>query len=124
MQLKPELENLVNQTKNSLGEVKRVALDQAWKILQLAVAYSVQVIENKFINLSGKDKKTIALDFINSFYDSVFVIVDIPFVPNTIEPIIHRYVKKTLMIMVGSSIDATVTIFKNTGIFNKKEELS
>jgi hypothetical protein len=124
MQLKPELENLVNQTKNSLGEVKRVALDQAWKILQLAVAYSVQVIENKFTNLSGKDKKTIALDFINSFYDSVFVIVDIPFVPNTIEPIIHRYVKKTLMIMVGSSIDATVTIFKNTGIFNKKEELS
>lgn len=124
MQLKPELENLVNQTKNSLGEVKRVALDQAWKILQLAVAYSVQVIENKFINLSGKDKKTIALDFINSFYDSVFVIVDIPFVPNAIEPIIHRYVKKTLMIMVGSSIDATVTIFKNAGIFNKKEELS
>jgi hypothetical protein len=28
------------------------------------------------------------------------------------------------MIMVGSSIDATVTIFKNAGIFNKKEELS
>ena len=124
MQLKPELENLVNQTKNSLGEVKRIALDQAWTILQLAVAHSVQIIENKFTNLSGKDKKTIALDFINSFYDSVFVIVDIPFVPNAIEPIIHRYVKKILMIMVGSSIDATVTIFKNTGIFNKKEELS
>ena len=124
MELQTELENLVNQTKSSLGEVKKVALDQAWKILQLAVAYSVQSIENKFTNLAGKDKKVIALDFINSFYDSVFIVVDIPFVPNAIEPIIHRYVKKILMVMVGSSIDATVTIFRNAGIFKQKEELS
>lgn len=123
MQLQPELENLVSQTKNNLGEVKKVALDQAWKILQLAIAYSVQSIENKFTNLAGKDKKVIALDFINSFYDSVFIVVDIPFVPNAIEPIIHRYVKKILMVMVGSSIDATVTIFRNAGIFKQKEEL-
>lgn len=122
--LKPELENLINQTKNSLGEVKKVALDQAWKILQLAVAYCVQSIENKFLTLSGKDKKVIALDFINSFYDSVFIVVDIPFVPNALESIIHRYVKKILMVMVGSSIDATVTIFRNAGIFHKKEELT
>ena len=122
MELKPELENLVNQTKNSLGEVKRVPLDQAWKILQLVVASIVQSIEIKYVSLVGKDKKTLALDCINKFYDTVFIIVDIPFVPNAFEPIIHRYVKKILMTMVGSSIDATVTIFKNVGVFKQGDQ--
>jgi len=50
------------------------------------------------------------------------VVVDVPFVPNIIEPIIHKYVKSFLMIMVSSSIDATVTIFRQTGIFLRKEQ--
>lgn len=120
--LSQELENLINQSKQSLDDLKRVALDQAWKILQLAIASVVQSIEIKLTNLAGKDKKVLALQFIDSFYDSVFVVVDIPFVPNPVESMIHKYVKKILMIMVGSSIDATVTIFKNAGIFKKKEE--
>lgn len=116
-QLKPELEKLISQTKESLKDTKRIALSQAWKILQLVVASIVQTIEHKYVSLIGKDKKELALNFINSFYDSVFVIIDVPFVPNVFESIIHKYIKKILMIMVGSSVDATVTIFKNVGIF-------
>jgi len=122
MDLNPELENLVNQTQSSLDKNKRVSLDIAWKILQLVVANIVQVLEIKGINLAGKDKKIIALDFINQFYDTVFLVIDVPFVPNAIESIIHKYIKSILMVMVGSSIDATVTIFRNAGIFKKKEE--
>lgn len=122
MDLNPELENLVNQTQSSLDKSKRVSLDIAWKILQLVVANIVQVLEIKGVNLAGKDKKIIALDFINQFYDTVFLVIDVPFVPNAIESIIHKYIKSILMVMVGSSIDATVTIFRNAGIFKKKEE--
>lgn len=112
-----EVEKLVNQAKTSLNEVKVVALAQAWKILQLAVASTVQIIENTATDLAGKDKKAIAMELLNKFYDSVFVVVDVPFVPNLIEPIIHKYIKNFLMILVSSTIDAMVTTFRHTGVF-------
>lgn len=115
--LKPKLENLIQESKIALKEVQRVALSQAWKILQLAVAEVIQAIELTANNVDGKDKKAAAMEILSRFYDSVFLIVDIPFVPNVFEPIIHRYVKSFLMILVSSTIDAMVTTFKNTGVF-------
>lgn len=115
--LKPKLENLIQESKTALKEVKRVALAQAWKILQLAVVEVIQAIELAANNIDGKDKKAAAMEILSKFYDSVFLIVDIPFVPNIFEPIIHRYVKSFLMILVSSTIDAMVTTFKQTGVF-------
>ena len=104
-----------------MGEVKKFALDEAWKLLQLATATTVQIIESIGNDLSSPDKKTLALELLNGFYDKFFLVVDIPFVPNLVEPIIHKSVKNILMIMVSASIDATVTIFRNTGVFIKRE---
>jgi len=115
-----ELEKVHNELKNQLKTVKKIALSEAWKVLQLVTASAVRIIENLAKDLEGKEKKSIAIEYINSFYDKVFVVIDLPFVPNFIEPIIHSYVKSILMIMVGASIDATVTIFRETGIFLKK----
>jgi hypothetical protein len=70
--------------------------------------------------LSSPEKKALAMDLISGFYDKVFLVVDIPVVPNLLEPIIHRYVKQFLMILVSSSIDAMVTTFRNTGVFFNK----
>lgn len=100
-----------------------MALDQAWKILQLTVAEIIQSIEINCPTLAGKDKKAIAMDLLSSFYDSVFVIVNIPFIPAFLQPIITKYVKSLLMVLVGATIDALVTTFKNTGIFNLKKEV-
>ena len=115
--VKVEIEKLINNTKESLGIVKNVALSQAWKILQLAVASVVQIIEQIATNLAGPDKKVIAMEALSKFYDGVFIAIDIPFVPNILEPIIHKYVKSILMIMVSATIDAMVTTFRNTGVF-------
>lgn len=115
-----EIDNLILDVKNSLTEVKRFAVGEAWKLLQLATASVIQIIEKLGHDISGPDKKQIALDSINKFYDSVFTVVDIPVVPNFLEPIIHKYVKGFLMILVGASIDALVTTFRNTGVFLKK----
>lgn len=112
-----EVEKLISQAKLSLNEVKVVAIAQAWKILQLAVAAVIQVIEDTSKDLAGQDKKAMAMELLSKFYDSVFVIVDIPFVPNLMEPMIHKYVKSFLMILVSSTIDAMVTTFRNTGVF-------
>jgi hypothetical protein len=115
--VKLEIDKLIIQAKLSLNEVKTVALAQAWRILQLAVASTIQVIENTALDLTGKDKKTIAMELLSEFYDKVFIIIDIPFVPNLVERIIHKYTKVFLMILVSSTIDAMVTTFRNTGVF-------
>lgn len=119
--IRAEVEKLINSTKDSLKEVQKFALGEAWKLLQLTTASVVQIIEGIGNDLSGPDKKALAMDLLNSFYDKVFLVVDVPFVPNLVEPIIHKYIKNILMIMVGAAIDATVTIFRNTGVFLKRE---
>lgn len=116
-----EVEKLILRTQEKVGDIKRFALDEAWKLLQLAVATVVQTIEIIGNDLSGPDKKVLAMSLLNSFYDKFFLIVDIPFIPSLIESIIHKYVKNILMIMVSASVDATVTIFRNTGVFIKRE---
>ena len=115
VQVKVDL--LVNQVKLSLKDLKTVAISEAWKILQLAVVEIIQQIEQSGSELKGKDKKALAMELLSKFYDSVFMIIDIPFVPNLIEPIIHKYVKSLLMILLGSTIDAMVTAFRQIGIF-------
>lgn len=119
-----ELNKLADETKQSLNEVKRVAINQAWKILQLAVAFTIQIIEKTATSLSGPDKKLIALDAISKFYDTVFVVVDIPFIPNVLESVMHKYVKTFLMTLVSSTIDAMVTTFRQVGIFKSKSAVT
>lgn len=116
--VKLELEKLVENLKNNLITVKKLAVDEAWKILQLATVDIIQNIEHNAINLPGKDKKQLALEFLSKFYDTSFTIIDIPLVPNIFEPIIHRYLKSFLMLLIGSTIDAMVTTFKQIGVFH------
>jgi hypothetical protein len=118
--LKVDLENLVQESQKILGEVKTVAVAQAWKILQLAVAKIIQAIEAKTQNLVGKDKKEIAMSLLSQFYDSVFIAIDIPVVPAIAESIIHKYTKSFLMLLVSSSIDAMVATFREIGLFESK----
>jgi hypothetical protein len=115
-----QAEKVHQELKGSLKNLKNVALSEAWKALQLVVASTVQITEAIAKDLEGKDKKAIVTEYINSFYDTTFKIIDIPLVPNILEPMIHSYVKKVLMILVSSSIDATVSIFRQTGIFLQK----
>jgi hypothetical protein len=113
------VDHLTQQSQNSLQNVKRVAISEAWKVLQLTTASTIQVIEKVASDLSGSDKKTIAMNVISNFYDKVFLVVDIPLLPNFMEPFIHKNVKAFLMMLVGVTIDALVTTFRETGIFLK-----
>jgi len=115
-----EVEKLINRTKESFKDVKTFAIDQAWKLLQLAVASIIQIIEIIGNDLSSPDKKALAINMISKFYDSIFLVIDIPFVPSIIESYIHVYVKQFLMILVSSTIDSMVKIFRETGVFKPK----
>ena len=118
--IKTEVEKLIATTKVKVQEVKTIAVDEAWKILQLATATIIQIIESIGNDLAGPDKKALAMELLNKFYDSVFTVVDIPVVPNFLEPMIHKYVKAFLMVLLSATIDALVTTFRNAGVFIKK----
>ena len=112
-----QINNIVEQAKEIIKTAKSVAVPQAWNLLQLAVADIVQQIQLTYPELKGSNKKEIAMNAVSSFYDRVFLVVEFPFLPQFLQPIIQRYVKQLLMILVGASIDAMVTTFKNTGVF-------
>jgi hypothetical protein len=118
--IKIQIDNLINQVKLSLVDVKSVAIAQAWKILQLAVAETVQILEQNSGNLPGSDKKAMAMDFLSKFYDNVFIVVDIPMIPSFMQIILGKYIKMFLMALVSSSIDAMVTTFRQVGVFQPK----
>lgn len=118
-----EVEKLIAKAKESLLNVKRLAISEAWKILQVAIASVIQIIEKLGTDLKSPEKKELAMSLLSSFYDKIFLVVDIPVVPNLLEPIIHKYVKAFLMVLVSASIDALVTTFRQTGVFLQKKAL-
>lgn len=118
-----EVGKLIQTLKNSYEGVKKVAVAEAWRVLQIATASIIQIIESIGNDLSGPDKKALALKLLSDLYDKVFLIVDIPVVPNLVEPIIHKHVKNFLMILLGATIDSMVTVFRSTGVFQPKLQL-
>lgn len=112
-----QINNIVDSAKTILKQTQSVAVPQAWNLLQLAIADIIQQIQLTHPELKGSNKKEIAMNAVSSFYDQVFLVVEFPFLPQFLQPIIQRYVKQLLMILVGASIDAMVTTFKNTGVF-------
>jgi|TARA_B100001094_G_scaffold332448_1_gene404531 hypothetical protein len=116
-----EFDKLTEQIKSGLDNVKVFAVAEAWKLLQVMAASLIQIVEKIGTDLSSPEKKELSLKLISDFYDKVFVAVDIPIIPNIIEPLLHKSVKAFLMILVGSTIDALVTTFRQTGIFIKKQ---
>ena len=115
-----EVEKLIQTLKNSYEGVKRVAVAEAWKVLQTAVATIVQIIESIGNDLSSPEKKALALHLLSNLYDKVFMVVDIPLIPHMLESILHKHVKNFLMVLVSSTIDSMVTIFRSTGVFQPK----
>lgn len=113
-----QINNIVDSAKAILKQTHSVAVPQAWNLLQLAIAEIIQQIQLTHPELKGSNKKEIAMNAVSSFYDQVFLVVEFPFLPQFLQPIIQRYVKQLLMILVGASIDAMVTTFKNIGVFN------
>jgi hypothetical protein len=119
-QLKLETQNLAQTIKTNLGEVKRLAINEAWKILQ-GTASEIVILIEKYAGESvvGADKKTLALHLIEKLYDTVFIAVDLPLIPSIFEGLIHKYIKKILLLMVSSSIDVIVSTFNKIGYFKK-----
>jgi hypothetical protein len=118
--IQKEVEKLILTTKETYKDIKKFAIGQMWKILQLVIAAIIQIIEIIGNDLSSVEKKELALNMVSNFYDTIFLVVDIPGIPSFIESYIHKYVKALVMIFVSSTIDSMVRIFREVGVFKKK----
>lgn len=118
--IKEEVQKLIEETKKSASDVKKIAVGEAWKILQLLTAVVIQIIENIGKDLSSPEKKQLALELISHFYDEVFNVVLLPWIPVFVQSWLKSHVKQLLMLFVGSAIDALVTTFRNVGVFKPK----
>lgn len=116
-----EVQKLIQTVSRSLGDTKRFAVSEAWRILQGATSSIVQIVESIGNDLAGPEKKALSLNLLSQFYDTVFTYVDLPVVPNFLEPIIHKQVKAFLMLLLGSTIDSLVVVFRHTGVFKPKQ---
>jgi hypothetical protein len=115
--IQQEVEKLILSTKNKVSELKVVAVGEAWKILQLATATVIQIIEAIGNDLASPEKKKLAMELLDKFYDMVFKQISIPMVPNFVSAWMHNYIKAFIMVLVSSTIDALVTTFRSTGVF-------
>jgi hypothetical protein len=120
-QIGVEFDKVKEDVLASLGEVKRLAIKEAWKVMQVVIGELVMLIEKIGTDLSSTEKKELAMNLLSGFYDSVFKVVDLPFIPNVFEPLFHSYVKKFVMGLASAGIDAIVTTFREIGVFLKNK---
>jgi len=118
-----EIEKVTEATKQSLADIKVFAIAEVWRILQLLVALVIQLIENVANDLSSPEKKSLAMEVIEKFYDDIFVSVKVPFIPKMLGPVIKGHIKSILMIFVSSCIDAMVTTFRQVGVFKSSTSI-
>lgn len=122
--IKNEVQKIIQQSKESLNEIKVFALAEVWKLLQLLTAVVIQLIENLGHNLSSPEKKELAMEVIGKFYDEIFVNIRISFIPSFIASLFKVHIKSIIMIFVSSGIDAMVTTFRQVGVFKPKTPIS
>jgi hypothetical protein len=123
--LKERAQNLLNQLLSAVAEIKPlndlsdVTINQCSEILQLASAKVVLLIQSTCADLASPEKKELAMTIISDFYDQVFMVVEIPFIPKILQPIFQKLIKQILLLVVDGAINGLVTTFRNTGIICK-----
>lgn len=85
-----------------------ISLRDAWKILDNNISDVVVILQYFAYDLSKPEKKAKAMEIMSNFYDSVFTVVDFPFVPKLLQPVMQKYVKIILMALVDAAIDSSV----------------
>jgi len=97
------VDKLVAQYKDATADGK-VTISDVFKLLQLAVVELVAVVN--VLAVPGADKKQAVLDGIARIYSEVIAPLDIPGVPNWIEPVVDRVIGLGIQQIVGGLIDA------------------
>lgn len=97
----------------------KVTLTECVQLVIQATNEVVQITQE--LVASGAEKKAAALNAVERFIDHVVTPLDLPGVPNLIEPIFDQGIKSLLMLAADAAIEAAVKLFNQIGWPQVKE---
>ncbi len=109
--------NQVSEMTQNIQRVSGLKLHDAWKIFNDAINQLVVLAEQTLIELSGPEKKAEVLAALALFYDRVIGPIDLPYIPNVIEPLLDSTAKAIMLDLADKTIDSTVKILKSLNVF-------
>jgi|JI9StandDraft_2_1071091.scaffolds.fasta_scaffold355598_1 hypothetical protein len=100
---------------------KKITFGEMLTLVTRACATFVKLVESMGEG-TGQEKKDAVITAVGTFYDTVVAPMDIPGVPNFIEPMVDQGAKLVAMTVASSAVDALVVIFNKTGWGEEVEE--
>ena len=91
----------------------KLAFADAWALVRRATSTFVRLVEQ--LGESGPEKKDLVRDLVLQYYDEVIAPLDIPQIPNFMEPAVDSAVRVILDFALGKLIDSIVAGFNTLG---------
>lgn len=102
-----------------VAEYKRITADGAISFSDVLAIFTAVVSEvvvlAEHLPANGAAKKRVVLEALGEFIDQVITPIDLPFIPDIIEPVVDRSIKTFLLGVADKAIDGVVSGFNRTG---------
>ena len=109
--VKEQIAALIKEVKDDIGD-NVLTLTEVWVLSQHTVTAFVKIADT--LSASGEDKKAVVMLAAEKFFDDVIGPIDIPQIPNFIEPTFDKISKEIFLSLVSAGIEYIVK-FKNKG---------
>lgn len=119
-QLKGAIEEIIAAYKDVYAD-KKITFGEMLTLVTRACATFVKLVESMGQG-TGEEKKNAVVTAVSQFYDVVIAPMDIPGIPNFVEPMVDQGAKLVIMTVAASAVDALVAIFNKTGWGEEVEE--
>jgi hypothetical protein len=116
--LKQEIDKIVTLFEDAKAD-SDVTLSEVWNLVTEVISSLVKVAEE--FGGDGDNKKAAVLAALELFYDEVIAPLDIPYVPNIVEPVVDRAAKRIFLQIADGVIDAIVSLLNREKVFQKNE---
>lgn len=107
--VKVEVETLIAAIKVSIAD-KTLTISEVWNLAQQALFSFVKIADA--LEVDGSDKKAVVMIAAEKLYDDVIAPIDIPKIPNVVEPTFDRFTKILYLELISGTIDFIVKFKK------------
>ena len=119
-QLKGAIEEIIAAYKDVYAD-KKITFGEMLTLVTRACATFVKLVESMGQG-TGEEKKNAVVTAVSQFYEVVIAPMDVPVIPNFVEPMVDQGTKLVIITVAASAVDALVAIFNKTGWGEEVEE--
>ena len=104
-----EVESLIAEVKLDTAD-KILSLSEVWTLAAHCISSFVKIADK--LDVEGKDKKQVVMEAAEKLYDEVIAPLDIPKIPNMVEPMFDRLAKSVYLEILSGIVDFVVKFTK------------